>query len=362
MKRIIFTVTNNLAYDQRMIRICTSLAAEGYDVTLVGVKGANELADKDFRQKRLPVFFTKGPGFYIEYNIRLFFWLLFAGCDIICAIDLDTILPVWLASVLKRKKRVYDAHEYFSQQKEIVTRPRIYRFWHWIEKRFVPRFKNGYTVSAAIADAFRKEYGVQYAVIRNMSIWKAGITTPPPAQKTIIYQGAVNEARGFEYLVPAMKQVAAPLLVYGDGNFMEQLKALVATNNLTGKVLLQGKLLPAELDIAARSAYIGINLVEHRGLNQYYSLANKFFDYIHNGLPQVTMNFPEYRKINDEYEVAVLVDDLETSTIAGAINRLLTDEDLYHRLRQNCRAAAAVFNWQEEEKKLIAFYNALDRK
>ncbi len=37
MKRRIFcTVTNDLNYDQRMIRICTSLVRAGYEVVLVG--------------------------------------------------------------------------------------------------------------------------------------------------------------------------------------------------------------------------------------------------------------------------------------------------------------------------------------
>ncbi|MEK0440993.1 MAG: hypothetical protein RLZZ504_1909, partial [Bacteroidota bacterium] len=35
-RRIIFTVTNDLAFDQRMQRICGSMAAAGYAVTLVG--------------------------------------------------------------------------------------------------------------------------------------------------------------------------------------------------------------------------------------------------------------------------------------------------------------------------------------
>jgi glycosyltransferase involved in cell wall biosynthesis len=91
-------------------------------------------------------------------------------------------------------------------------------------------------------------------------------------------------------------------------------------------------------------------------LNQYYSLANKFFDYINNGLPQVTMNFPEYRMINDEFDVALLINDLQPATLTEAINKLLNDEELYNRLQQNCLRARQVLNWQHEEKKLIAYY------
>ncbi len=303
--------------------------------------------------------FKKGFGFYAEYNTRLFFWLLFAQCDLICAIDLDAILPVWLNTKLKGKKRVYDAHEYFSQQKEVITRPKVYRVWHWIERKFVPKFRSGYTVSFSIAEAFKSDYNVEYGVIRNMPLLNDTPALFYKEEKTILYQGAVNEARGLEFLIPAMKEVHAKLLIYGNGNFMEQVKALITTNNLQDKVLLKGKVLPEELNAITQQAYIGINLVEHIGLNQYYSLANKFFDYIQHGLPQVTMNFPEYKKVNDEFEVAVLIDDLEIKTIAGAINNLLNNEALYKTLQQNCLTARKELNWQQEEKKLIDFYNKI---
>ncbi len=344
-----------------MIRICTSLSEAGYGVTLVGTRNSHAapLIEKRYRQKRLYTIFSKGPGFYAEYNLRLFFYLLFKRADIFCCIDLDTILPVWLSGRLRNKVLVYDAHEYFSQQKEIVTRPRIFKIWNRIEKRFVPRFKNGYTVSNSIAAAFKELYGVDYELIRNVPLMNSQPVNLQGKQRTILYQGAVNEARGLEFLIPAMKAIDARLHIYGDGNFMEQTKSIIRENNLAGKVLLHGKVLPEQLDGIAQQAGIGINLVEYTGLNQYYSLANKFFDYINNGLPQVTMNFPEYKMINDEFEVALLVDDLQSATLAAAINRLLDDEILYTRLQQNCLKARQILNWQNEEKKLIAFFKKI---
>ena len=103
----------------------------------------------------------------------------------------------------------------------------------------------------------------------------------------------------------------------------------------------------------------GINLVENIGLNQYYSLANKFFDYIHAGIPQITMNFPEYKRINDDIEVAVLIDNIETETITEAVNSLLYDLPKYKTLQSNCFTAKKKFNWQEEEKKLLTFYEKI---
>lgn len=69
-------------------------------------------------------------------------------------------------------------------------------------------------------------------------------------------------------------------------------------------------------------------------MNQYLALPNKFFDYIHAGLPQINVNYPEYKKLNDQYNVAVLLDDLSPENIAKKINNLLEDDVLYNRLRK----------------------------
>ncbi len=49
------------------------------------------------------------------------------------------------------------------------------------------------------------------------------------------------------------------------------------------KIKLHAAVTPEKLKQITPEVYIGINLVENNGLNQYYSLANKFFDYIHAG-------------------------------------------------------------------------------
>jgi glycosyltransferase involved in cell wall biosynthesis len=363
LKRIVFTVTNSLNYDQRMIRICTTLAEAGYAITLVGVEpdAPQPLAPQPFGQKRLYCPFRKGFAFYAYYNLRLFFYLLFKPADILCCIDLDTLLPVFFAAKLRGKKMVYDAHEYFTQQKEVVTRPKVYRVWHWIEKTFVPRLQHGYTVSHSIAAAFKKQYGIGYEVVMNCTVLH-----PLPAHKTdngkkILYQGAVNEARGLEYLIPAMRQIDADLYIYGDGNMMEACLRLVKTYGVAQKIFFMGKVLPAELAAVTAGAYIGLNLVENTGLNQYYSLANKFFDYMHHAVPQVTMAFPEYERINQRFEVAVLIGDLSEQNIVNAVNHLLNDREHYLKLQRNCIQAREVYCWQQEAVKLLDFYQQLSQ-
>lgn len=360
--KLYFTVTTDLTYDQRMIRICTSLAGAGYNVVLVGRKltGSLPLSSQAYRQKRIKCLFEKGKLFYAEYNVRLFFYLLFVKADCICAIDLDTILPCYFISKLKKIKRVYDAHELFCEMKEIVTRPAIYAFWKKIEKFAVPGFKFGYTVNQPIADEFKKMYGSHYKVIRNIALLRE-FTYQPKPEKFILYQGAVNEGRCFETLIPAMKNVNCKLIICGDGNFMQQATDLVKQHKLEEKIIFKGKIPPNALRNITQQAYIGITLFDNKGLSNYYSLANRFFDYIHAGVPQLCIDYPVYREINTEQPVALLIQDTDAINIADHLNKLLTDNILYNYLQDNCFKAAKIFNWQNEEIKLIAFYKELFR-
>jgi glycosyltransferase involved in cell wall biosynthesis len=343
-----------------MNRICTSLAENGYDVILVGRKlpGSLPLRKERYRQKRIFCFFKKGKWFYAEYNIRVLFYLLFRKMDAVCAIDLDTILPCLKISIWKKIPRIYDAHELFTGLKEVVTRPSVKRQWEKIEKYAVPRFRLGYTVSYSIAEEFNRRYGVRYETIRNVSRLRP-LDVNLPRENYVLYQGAVNEARAFEFVIPAWKEVDARLVVCGDGNFMPQLKQLIRDNKLENKIELKGMLSPEELWRVAIKAKMGIAIAENNGLNQYLALPNKFFDYIHAGLPQVTMNYPEYEKINRLYEVAVLIDTTEPQQIARAINNLLHNDVLYRRLKENCLKARNELNWQQEEKKLLSFYQSV---
>jgi hypothetical protein len=357
VKKIYFTVTNDLVYDQRMKRVCSSLAENGYEVVLVGRKFTHSpaLKKENYNQRRIRCLVNKGKLFYIEYNIRLFFFLLFKKMDAVCAIDLDTISPCLIISKWKNIPRIYDAHELFTGLKEVVTRPAVKKFWSGIEQTAVPKFKWGYTVSESIAEEFNRRYGVNYETIRNIPVLKP-LDHLPATEKFILYQGAVNEARGFEYLVPAMKMVNYKLVICGDGNFMDQLKELIFKNQVQDKVELKGMLFPEELWRISQQAAIGVAFPENIGINQYLALPNKFFDYIHAALPQINVDFPEYRKLNDIYHVAVLVNNIESQTIADSINNLLADTVLLEQLKQNCIKARQELNWQNEEKKLLSFY------
>jgi glycosyltransferase involved in cell wall biosynthesis len=137
------------------------------------------------------------------------------------------------------------------------------------------------------------------------------------------------------------------------------LREYAAKYDKAGKVKFLGYLPPEKLRDYTRNATIGINLLENLGLSYYYSLSNKFFDYIHAQVPQITMDFPEYRTLNDEHKVAILLSKLDDSAISDSVNSLLRDTAFYGGLRENCKIATDILNWQNEEKKLLRFFDLL---
>lgn len=356
-KRIVLTVTSDPAFDQRMIRICTSLQNAGYDVLLIGRiwPWSKDLPERPFRQRRFKVPIQRGKLFYALYNIRLFFILLFVKVDCFCAIDLDTILPVMYASFIRRKRRVYDAHELFTEMEEVVTRPATHRMWKAIERHTVPRFRIGYTVNDSLRNEYERMYGVNYAVVRSATVLQP-LSIPPKPEKIILYQGAVNHGRCFPELIAAMQHVDAKLVVCGEGNFYEEAQALVKQLNLEDKISFKGFVKPDDLRSYTLNAYVGITLFVATSRSNELSLANRFFDYMHAGVPQLAMNYPEYASINAQFEVASLLNEVTPQTVAAALNRLLGDAAYYQHLQSECLKGREVYCWQREEERLLEVY------
>ncbi|MBK7408366.1 MAG: glycosyltransferase [Saprospirales bacterium] len=294
----------------------------------------------------------------MEYQIRLFFYLLQSRFQALCAIDLDTILPVWIAGRLKGAMLLYDAHEYFSEVPEVIRRPAIRRVWEGVAWWCIPRMDKCYTVGPALAGIFSARYGKPFEVIRNLPLARPDLfSAKPPYRPLFFYQGALNEGRGLEALLEVMPSFPhATLWLAGEGDLSHTLRDKVRKLGLESQVRFLGFIQPADLPALTRKATLGFNLLENAGLSYYYSLANKAFDYIQAGIPSVHMDFPEYRSLQEEYGVFHLVPDLKRETLVGAIKKLLVDKAYYESLRENCRHAAEELVWEKEEKRLLEIY------
>jgi len=345
-----------------MQRICYSLAANGFTVLLIGrVKSASiPLETTIYQQKRINCWFEKGKLFYLEYNLRLFFLLMRRPVDIISSVDLDTILPVVLASKFRSKICAFDAHEYFTEVPEVVNRPLTKKIWSSLAYSLIPRVDLAYTVSQSLQALFSQLYNRPFHLIRNISVSIPAKVPSIPIQQILLYQGALNAGRGIEELLIAIKDIAnIQLWIAGEGDLSDQLRQVCKELAITEKVHFWGYLQPKELRALTAKATIGINILENKGLSYYYSLANKTFDYIHAGIPAIHSNFPEYQLLNAQYEIGILVDDLSPTTLKKAILQLIEDRDYYEKLQQNCVVAAQSLNWEKEEQRLIELYKGL---
>lgn len=356
MKRIVFSVINDITYDQRMQRICTTLARAGYDVLLIGrqLPASLPLDDFAFATQRIRCRRQKGKLFYLEYNLRLLLKLLFLRADIYSAVDLDTLLPHTIAARLRGKKLVYDAHEYFTEVPEVIARPAVKKAWLLVERFCVPRVDAAYTVGPRLAELFAAAYHKSFAVVRNMPVAKP-LPSAEKEEPFILYQGALNEGRCLEQLIDAMLGINCRLRIVGEGDLSEALRQRVTEKGLAHKVEFLGYLKPVELAEITNQAFLGYNLLENKGLSYYYSLANKCFDYVQAGIPVLCSEFPEYVCLCNEYEVFIFATP-EAQQITSTINQLLIDKNLYQTLTNNCLKAREEWTWENEEEKLLAVY------
>jgi len=367
--RIILCVTNDIATDQRISRIAMSLLKLPAEVIVVGTSLSNSLpvSDHHFQSRRFHMFFKKGPFFYAEYNIRLFFYLLFAKADILVANDLDTLSAVFLASRFRMKTLVYDSHEYFTELPELVGRPKVKRTWERIESWILPRIKYVYTVSLSIANAYSQKYNIPVQVVRNLPLRATVIQTGIPLRKNyerlIMYQGVLNMGRGLELAIKAMQFTDnVRLIIAGSGYFEKELHHLVRNLNLHEKVHFMGRIPPHELIQYTVQADLGISLEENKGLNYYFALPNKLFDYIQAQIPVLVSDLPEMAFIVNHYEVGRVLSTDDARELAVVFNQMLSDTEQRAQWKENLRKASMELCWENEESGLLNIYrNAINR-
>lgn len=363
-RSIIFTVTNDLVHDQRMIRICGTLSGDGYRVVLVGrqLKKSKPLVEQNYEQHRLSLWFERGKLFYIEYNLRLFWYLWFSEFTAICSVDLDSAIPgIWVCK-WRGKTHFFDAHELFPHVPEVARRPIIQRIWQRVEKWVFANTHVAYTVGWALADYFRNTYQKEVSVVCNMPLPRPSIQPSWPSvlpeslkpQKFLLYQGALNEGRGLEVLLFAMKSIHIPLVLVGDGDISSKLRDFCHEEGLK-HVLFTGHVSPEQLPAITHHAWLGINVSENAGKSYYLSLNNKFFDYVQDGLPSLINPFPEYLNLLKIHRVG-LTCEAESTQIIQRIQELNNNTPLYQTLKNHCASAALIWNWEIEKQSLLSLY------
>lgn len=350
-RKIVVSVSSDLSTDQRVQKVCDTLATSNFEVLLVGRRRSNspKFSSKHYASKRFNLWFNKGALFYANLNIRLFFKLLFTHADVLYANDLDTLPANYLASIVKGVPLIYDSHEYFTEVPELVNRPSIQRIWKWIEGAIVPQLKHCITVTSQIAETYNELYGADFKVMRNFPTHVGHQI--PEKENVVLYQGALNVGRGLEELIAAMPEVHAELWIAGSGDIAQELKVLVNDLGLQNKVHFLGRLKPSELEEYTLKAKIGVSLEHKMGLNYTYALPNKIFDYLHCQTPILYADLVEVKRVLNGVEVGEELKSYEPTELAKQLNEMLNATN-YALWQSNCERLSQKLTWQEEEKVL----------
>ncbi len=361
-KKIFVAVTNDISTDYRVHKVCNYLVEIGFEVLVYGRVLPNTIAvNRTYEIIRKKHFFNTNFLFYAEYNIRLFFFILFKKFHCILSNDLDTLPGCFLASKLKSIDLVYDSHELFSEVPELQGRAFVQNFWRKLEDFFLPKVKKSYTVSQSIADFYHKKYQNKMGVIRNVPPKKSDFLSAkkhfPTQRKTILYQGVLNPGRGIKPMVSALKYIKElDLVIIGYGKVEQELKAFVVREKMEDRVHFLGRIDRDVLVNYTKLATLGMVLEEPLGLSFTYSLPNKLFDFIHAEIPIVAGNMPEISRIVNQYKVGVVVDDYTPKKIAEKINELLADQTLMETIKKNQQETKEVLCWEAEVKKLDTYF------
>ena len=364
-KKILVSVITDLATDQRVIRISTTLQNMGFDVHVIARKIYNSLPLEPypFSASRIRCYFTKGTLQYAEFMTKLFFTLLFNKTDYLLANDLDTLLPNFLISKLKNKYLFYDTHEYFTGVPELANSPTKRKVWKKLEEILFPRLKKVYTVNDSVKNEYEKEYNIPLGVIRNVPVTTRIIPAVMPEKwknKIILLaQGAgLNEGRSCMEMIDALPYLDERfhLVFIGGGTAWETLKQRRAELHLEHRIDMMERMLPSLLKTYTPLAHLGISFDSFTDKNCLFNLPNKVFDYIHAGVPLFATAIPEIKRIVDEYGCGICITDTSPKSIVESITALFADEEQYQNLKANAIKASRKLCWEKEEERLKIIY------
>jgi glycosyltransferase involved in cell wall biosynthesis len=362
-QKVIVSVSSDLVTDNRVHRTCSVLHGLGMDVLLIGRKKKSSpiLNQRKYRTKRLRLIFEKGPLFYAELNLKLFFILLFKRKKLLYANDLDTLLPNFLVGKLSGAKIIYDSHELFTEAPELIHRKRTQGIWLSIEKWIFPKLTHIITVNDSIARTYKERYRKELIVIRNIPskyhqtkyFSKVELQIPENTFLIIIQGAGLNVERGIEEAVLAMKQLEnSTLMLVGDGDVMPVVKELIKINQLEDKVKIFGRRPYEEMMQFTLHADLGLTLDKPLSKNYEFSLPNKVFDYMHAGTPILASKLVEIERLITTHQIGSILTEVSPDAIASAITELKSQPELLIQLKEACLKASEIENWENEQLKL----------
>ena len=361
---VVFTLAGDIRWNSRALKQLAVFEEMGLHVLAVGI---GETYSEEKRSEQLTVRTLKrpegkGPRFFRAVHLLMKAQITQHAAKIYHASDLYTLPAAAGAAGQGGSSLVYDARELYPFVASTAGRPWVSWVWRMVEKRYITRADNVFTVSKSIAEHMARSYAIAApTVLYNVPEYKAVSPTKKlqnllgiaSETKIILHQGNIQKNRGCFILADAMKHINGGVLVFlGGGPLKGALQTYVRDLGIEEKIIFLPPVPPDELLVHTASAFVGVTLLEDTCLNHRYALPNKLFEYLMAGIPVVASDLPEIRNVIQAYNVGVLVDASKPEAVAEGINRIINEPGLREQRSANIPLVFETFSWKNASQEL----------
>jgi glycosyltransferase involved in cell wall biosynthesis len=262
------------------------------------------------------------------------------------------------------KKVVFDAHE--DLPKQVMAKHYLGSFSKKIlsfmvaklELLILKRYDMVISATPIIRDKFL-DNSIDSVDINNFPMTDELMDIEPSFQtNTICYIGLLYETRGIREMVKAIENLDVKLIVAGkffDASFEEEIRALKGWE----QVNFRGFASRDEVKEILKSSIAGL-VTLHPTPSYVEAYPVKMFEYMSAGVAVVASDFPLYREFVEGSRCGVCVDPLDVDKISDAILALLEDKRRAKEMGESGKEAIKrVYNWHNEEQKLIESYRGV---
>jgi len=243
--------------------------------------------------------------------------------DLIIANDLHA-LPL-AVRVARGAKIMLDAHEYFPRQFEDRWRWNFFSraFINYLCRTYLPHCDRMITVSAGIADEYRKDFNVRAQVITNSceyhDLQPAAASAPGPIR--LIHHGNAIPSRRLEVMIELMKRSAADLtldlmLMPVVPGYYRKLRKAAADNR---RIQFIPPVPMAQIVPFLNRYDVGLCIYKPTSFNLLHSLPNKFFEFIQARLAVFSGPSPEMARIIRQHDLGVVAEDFSLAALQRAL-------------------------------------------
>jgi glycosyltransferase involved in cell wall biosynthesis len=354
-------------YDPRIfIKQCRSLAAHGYNVSLIVADGKEDEYKDGVNISSVGQQPPNRITRVFKTTRQVFEKALILDADVYHLHDPE-LIPAGLKLKKLGKKVIFDWHE--DVPKQMLGKPflnplslRILSNVFALYERYASRQFDGIIAATPfIRDKFLV-INPNTVDINNFPLMGEIDTAAPWSDKCkeVCYVGAIGVIRGIRELIRACELLQTPTRLNLVGRFSvlaveDEVKAYPGW----ARVNELGFLARAGVRDVLKRSLVGL-VTLHPVINYLDSLPVKMFEYMAAGLPVIASNFPLWREIVEGSGCGLCVDPFDSKAIASAIDYFVKNPNMAQRMGENGRRAVVNrYNWSFEWEKLSRFYQAV---